>query len=211
MQNVLNSGINVFVIAFTVALSFAISPTAQATLISIDDLTDNLAATIDSTLNTSGYSQTIVNETLLGPVDPRTGQPTPAQPGAVYINYQYTGNNPPAASLSVGFNIVEPGTLNNVLSDTLSIQVTNGLDRGIPFTIVNLTFFSDNEAATSPLQSVNGLFIVETGDWQTVDTGWSELSVRFRSDVAGAPEPATLALLGLSLAGLGFSRRKRAS
>jgi hypothetical protein len=46
--------------------------------------------------------------------------------------------------------------------------------------------------------------VAENGDWQLAfDTGVDHYYI------ASAPEPATLALLGLGLAGLGFSRRKQ--
>jgi hypothetical protein len=47
--------------------------------------------------------------------------------------------------------------------------------------------------------------VTETGEWQLAfNTGPDQYYVR-----SAIPEPATLALLGLGLAGLGFSRRKQ--
>jgi hypothetical protein len=70
-----------------------------------------------------------------------------------------------------------------------------------------LTRFSVNQSILAGLNT----FTFDYGVMQGLgDEGWGLRNVLLDADIAAVPEPATLALFGLSLAGLAFMRRRSA-
>jgi len=110
------------------------------------------------------------------------------------------------------FNLLEAS---GAVSDTLELTFNGpggpvGPDWQEDFTLV---FLSDSEGPLAGLPG--GVDILEDGTFQAlpIDQGFlrgSSFSIHLASDVTDTPEPASLALVGFGLIGLGIARRRKA-
>lgn len=160
----------------------------------IDDRTESIAAFLTGPALNSSVQ--IVHEGIgiLGGMDAAfefvSTDPSRPVPGEVRV-YNY--------------NIFEA---NGFLSDTLSITITGHtpLTTGDANISVDAHFRSDTLDEIAPGSLFNGQPLLETGNYQQVNAGLSDLNVQFASGVPDAS--STLGLFGLGLAGLATVRRK---
>ena len=117
---------------------------------------------------------------------------------------------------TLNFNIFEDSS-HSLLSDTLSISFTGTPNDIIPGSLINtrlnVNFLSDSLDDMLPvmLTGTNVFNITETGGYVDLSSyingaGLRDAHVRFLSDV---PEPATLTLMSIGLAGMAFSKRRK--
>jgi hypothetical protein len=154
---------------------------ARADLIQIDDLGESIVVTFTST--GSGSIGTITN----------TGE-------SVIIPYTLIGGVW-AGNTFIATQLIDPAGSDDPFGTVSDLWTFRTFD-GTPNTII--TFSSDPADLSVPPGALLLDRVVETGSYQRLIQGF--INVDVRSDV---PEPGSMALLGLGLAGLGFSRRKQ--
>ena len=185
--------------AMGVATWLCLSGPAAAVYVSIDDLTDTLSVATDANVT----SLSIVQEGI------RIN-------GSVSLAFDFSSTDsavpPPLSKLSINYAIYEPNsaTLSDVLLITLigrdpSINDSNNVS-------VTILFVSDSADESSRIKiPLDAHTIFETGQFQSVASGLSDLNVQFRSDVSETPLPTALPLFATGLGALGLLgwRKKR--
>ncbi len=199
-MNVQSIGRKFVYVTMGVATCLCLSRPAAAVSVSIDDLTDLLSFTTDAQLT----SQTVQQEGV-------------GILGYVGLEFEFLSADVvvgrPGLTTVISYAIYEPNSDPLVLSDTLRIILTT-LDPTINGTNVRviIDFLSDSTDEAGILKKPKiAEDIFETGQFQSVATGLSDLTVQFRSDVSETPLPAALPLFasGLGAFGLLSWRRKK--
>jgi PEP-CTERM motif len=157
------------------------SSAARADLIQIDDLGEAIVVTFTSTGNGSIGTITNTGESVVIPY--------------TLIDSVWAGNT------FIATQLIDPAESDDTFGTVSDLWTFRTFD-ATPNTII--AFSSDPADLSVPPGGLLLNPVVEAGTYQRLIQGFVNVDVR--SDV---PEPGSMALLGLGLAGLGFSRRKR--
>lgn len=155
------------------------------------------------TLQGSGTVRSNVNNTG------GTGGPGNS-PGTLTVDSNYTQGSGGTLAMEIdsllSFDVLDISgiaALDGILDLTVDAEYAASAMDGDSFTIVEWDISSDAFA------TVNGLNFA-TGKFFTLDYGESGLTLTVNAQtVVGVPEPGMIALFGLSVAGIGFARRRR--